>query len=171
MSPRTLKIALVTSVALNLFSIGAVVGGFAIAHRLHGTPGPAMGMGTGPLWSAADGLPQAQREAYRRRLQEQSTGLRDQVHAARQARRQAWLGLTQEPLNANKVSASLAEARALETKARSNVEEAIVAFAASLPAQERAELAKGLTRPGPKARLEDRRMHRRDPSDLAGPQP
>ena len=167
MSRRSLIIALIVSVALNLFALGAVVGGFAIAHRLHGM-GPVLaraagqggagqgGGGQGPLWTAADSLAPAQREAYRRILHAQARDLMDQVRAARQARRAAWMGLKSDTMDAQAVTASLAKARDLEMQARLGVENAIVEFAAGLPLEERAKLADGLAKSGGNVRLEMR---------------
>lgn len=162
MSQRALIISLVVSVALNLFGVGAVVGGLVIAHRLHGMgpPPPAM-MGPGPLWAAADGLPPAHRDAYRNALHQQAQGLVDQVRAAREARRAAWTSLRTEPLNSTAVSASLAKARDLEMRARVGVEQTIVDFAATLPPPERAQLSEALVKSGGNMRMEIRRRPHR----------
>ena len=157
MSKRSLVISLVVSVALNLFGLGAVVGGFAIAHRLHGMgPPPHSTMGPGPLWAAADGLPPVHRDAYRKALHEQAQGLVDQVRAAREARREAWKSLRAEPLNPAAVTASLAKARDLEMRARVGVEQTIVNFAAALPPAERAQLSEALAKSGSNMRMEIR---------------
>lgn len=161
MSPRALGIALFASVAVNLFVIGAVVGGFAIAHRIHGEGQPVRGMaGQQPLWTAADDLPVAHRDTYRELLRGQALGVGQQVHQARLARRRAWDGLNTEPFDAAGTAKNLADARALEMQARGGVEQKIVEFAATLPPAERAELARGLARsaPGPRAVMM-RRMH------------
>jgi uncharacterized membrane protein len=157
MSPRGLAIALFASVALNLFAIGAVVGGFVIAERLHGmTPVQRPGMGQQqPLWAAADALPAAHRDAYRGLLRDQALIVGQQVRDARQARRRAWAGLMTEPFDAAGTAKNLADARALEIQARGGVEQKIVEFAATLPAAEREKLAQGLAHatPGPRAAM------------------
>ena len=164
MSPRTLYIALFASLALNLFAIGAVVGGFAMTHRQGPPDRPGVGgMGQGPLWAAADGLPPDQSATYRRLLHEQAQGLSQQVRAARQARREAWLSLTTEPFNAKAVTQSLAQARGLEMQARAGVEQTIVDFAAELTPDQRAKLADGLAKSGPKGRIETRNRLGRPP--------
>lgn len=156
MTTRSLYIALFASLAVNLFAIGAVVGGFAMVHRLGpSSHPPAGGMGQGPLWAAADSLPADQAMTYRRLLREQAQGLSQQVRAARQARREAWLSLTTEPFNAAVVTQSLAQARSLEMQARSDVEQTIVDFAAKLTPDQRAKLADGLAKTGPKGRFEN----------------
>ena len=170
MSPRRLYIALFASLALNLFAIGAVVGGFAIAHRLGPPPPPpGGGMGQGPLWAAADSLPADQATTYRRLLREQTQGLSQQVRAARQARREAWLSLNTEPFNAAAVTRSLVQARNLEMQARAGVEQTIVDFAAKLTPEQRAKLADGLAKTGPKGRIEAHHRANRPPGEPPPP--
>lgn len=162
MSPRGLAIALFVSVALNLFAIGAVVGGFVVAERLHGmtlVQRPGAGPQQ-PLWTAADALPTAHRDAYRALLRDQALPVGLQLRQARQARRQAWAGLMTEPFDATGTAKTLADARTLELQARGGIEQKIVEFAATLPAEERAKLAQGLAHatPGPRAVMM-RRLH------------
>jgi uncharacterized membrane protein len=162
MSSRGLAIGLFVSVALNLFAIGAVVGGFVIAERLHGATlvrRPGMGQQQ-PLWAAADALPAAPRDAYRALLRDQALAVGMQVREARQARRRAWAGLMTEPFDASGTAKNLADARALEMQARGGVEQKIVEFAATLPANEREKLAQGLAHatPGPRGAMV-RRLH------------
>lgn len=153
MSARGLAIALFISMALNLFAVGAVVGGFVIAQRIHAVQPGRPGAQQQPLWEAADGLPAQHRQAYRALLRGQALGVAQQVREARMARRRAWAGLAAEPFDAAGASKSLADARALEMQARGGVEDKIVQFAATLPQAERAELAEGLARSAPGARL------------------
>lgn len=152
MSPRALAIALFASVALNLFGIGAVVGGFVIAHRLHEMAPQRAPVGQGPLWKAADALPPERRDAYHDLLRGQALTVGQQVRQARMARRQAWAGLMAEPFDAKGTAKNLAAARALEIQARGDVEQKIVEFAATLPPAERAQLAQGLARSTPAGR-------------------
>ncbi len=146
-SQRTLTLALVASVALNLFVIGAVVGVLILGHRLREAANGANRPGQ-PLWTAADTLRPEQQRAYRQVLRGEAAGVGGQMRQARQARRAAWADLGAEPLDGPAVSRRLAEARALEMTAREGVEDRIVAFAATLPPADRAELAKGLARTG-----------------------
>lgn len=149
-SQRTLTLALVASVAVNLFVIGAVVGVVVLGHRMREAVG-GVNRPRQPLWSAADTLPPEHQRAYRQLLRGQADPVGGQIRQARQARRDAWGDLGAEPLNGPAVSRRLAEARALEMTARGGVEDRIVAFAATLPPAERAELAKGLALSGPGA--------------------
>ncbi|WP_374347132.1 periplasmic heavy metal sensor [Phenylobacterium sp.] len=150
MSPRALTIALLASLAVNLFAVGAGVG-VLVAGRL---PGPARGQPVGPaaLWRAGDTLPDPERQAYRDLLRRQSMEVRDEVRRSRQARREAFESLADEPVNAPAVRARLDEARRLEMQARGGVEGSLVDFAARLPPRERADLSRGLAEfaPGPR---------------------
>jgi uncharacterized membrane protein len=173
MNSRSLAIALFASVAVNLFVIGAVVGGFVLAHRVHAMAPARPGMGPQPLWSAADTLPPARRQAYRLLLRDQAASVAQQVHQARQARRLAWEGLNAEPYDPAATAKNLSEARALEMQARGSIEQKIVEFAATLTPTERSELAEGLGRsaPGPRAVMMRRRMGRADPDGSPPPGP
>ncbi|MDO8912683.1 MAG: periplasmic heavy metal sensor [Phenylobacterium sp.] len=150
-SRRTLTVALVASLALNLFVIGAVVGGVVVGHRVR-EAAQAPERPRQPLWRAADALPPERQRAYRQLLRAEAGGVGGQMREARQARREAWADLGAQPLDGLAISRRLAEARALEMTARGGVEDRIVAFAATLPPAERAELAKGLARSGPGGR-------------------
>lgn len=147
-SPRALTLALIASVALNLFVIGAVVGGVVVGHRLR-EAAPASARPRQPLWAAADALPAEHRRAYRQMLRGEAMGVGDQLRQARRARREAWTQLGADPLDRPAVARRLSEARALEMTARGGVEDRIVDFAADLPPAERAALAQGLARSGP----------------------
>lgn len=157
MSPRSQTIALFASAALNLFLIGAVIGGLVIARQ---TPSAlaAQSANARPLWIAADRLPPAEREAYRAVLRAQAPSVAGQVRQARLIRRQAWETLSREPVDTAQVGRELASARALEMAARGGVEDKIIAFAATLSPAERAELADGLARSAPNPRLGMRRL-------------
>lgn len=157
MSPRALTIALLASVALNLFAVGTAVGLLAAGRR----PEPERVRPVGPmaLWRAGDALPPDDRQAYRQLLRQQSMAVRDEVHASRLARREAFEALGDETVDARAVRGRLDEARRLEMQARGQVEGALVDFAAQLPPQERGDLSRGLTdfAPGPGSGMGPRR--------------
>jgi uncharacterized membrane protein len=147
MGRRTLWIGLVVSLAVNLFLIGAVVGGLVIGSRLHaGRPGLRPGP---PLWAAADSLSPERQGAYRQALHGEAGDVRGKMREARMVRRQAWLGLRADPFDAKATVSGLDHARALELDARGAVERRIVDFAVTLTPAERAQLADGLARAGP----------------------
>lgn len=163
MSRKTLIVLLILSLAVNVFMIGAVVGGLVVGHKSRGDR-PMMGRGGPPLWAAANDLSEAQRRDYRRLLRGEAGEVREGMRAARAARTQAWADLGAEPMDAAAVKASLDRARAAEMAARGEVEARIVDFAGRLPPKDRATLSEGLRRsqPGPQ---EKRGPRREGPSD------
>ena len=169
MSPRALSISLFASLALNLFLVGAIVGGLVIGHRIHA----AAHQGAHPLWNAADALTPAHRQAYRALLRDQAMTVAVQVRQARRERREAWDGLVSQSFDAAETSRRLAAARALEMQARGGVEEKIVQFAATLPPDERARLADGLahSNPGPRAGMPQGGMMHPGPGPEGPPPP
>ena len=145
MTPRRTTLALLASLALNLFLGGILVGGVVIAHRLHGPmmihhPGPH------PLWAAADGLDPADRQAFHHLLHDQAETVGRQIQAAHRAHQAAWAKLNAEPFDPAGTARGLAEARALEMQARGGVEQRVIDFAATLPPAKRALLAAGLAK-------------------------
>ena len=148
MSRRTLSIALFVSLAFNLFLVGAVTGGFVVGHRIRGggdeRPSSA-GRGPPQLWRAGDALPPDQARAERLALRDQGRAAREEMHAVRAARLEAWRALGQEPFDAKAAKARLAAIRAEEADARGQIEDSVVDFAVQLSPADRAGLARGLT--------------------------
>jgi len=142
-----LSIALFASLALNLFLVGAVAGGFVVGHRIRGggDERPSAGRGPPQLWRAGDGLPPDQARAYRVALRDQGRAAREEMHAVRAARLEAWRALGQEPFDAKAAKARLAAIRAEEADARGQIEDSVVDFAVQLSPADRAGLARGLT--------------------------
>jgi uncharacterized membrane protein len=156
MSRKKLLILLFASVAVNLFAIGAVVGGLTIARHPH--RGDAQAMRPGPaLWAAAEHLEPEQRQAFRHLLREQGRETGGHVRAARQARREAWSHMAEEPFDPDRINRELELARRVEMEARGAAEQRMVAFAGSLPAAERARFAEGLARAAPEGPSQGRR--------------
>lgn len=149
MSRRGLLIALFLSLAVNLFALGAVAGGFVMAQRLREAP-VAVGaarLGQPPLWAAARELSPENRRAYRQLIRGQASGLRPGLRETRRLRADAWSRLDGDRPEPAAAKAALAQARQLELRTRAEVEDRIVDFAAGLPADERAKLVQGLTNP------------------------
>lgn len=161
MSSRNLKIALFASLAVNLFAIGAVVGGVVVAGRM--TEGRLDAVRPGPpaFFRAVDSLPPARQDDYRQALRGEAGEVRRQLRAAGEARRAAWRGLADEPLNPAEVRRSLVAAQALEAEARGAIEGRVVDFAAQLTPEERRRFAEALAEPP--RRRHDRRDGGRDP--------
>jgi uncharacterized membrane protein len=135
------KVLLAVSLVLNLFVIGAVIGVLVI--RQHAL---AQAGAVDPVMSAANALPADKRDAFRAAMAARLQSLRPQLRDARIARRAAMARLQLEPFDRAAASADLARGRADDAAARGQVEEAILDFAATLPVDQRAALAKGLGR-------------------------
>jgi uncharacterized membrane protein len=143
MSRRALVIALVASLALNLFVIGGLAGAALMGfgrHGFHGPPPP------GRLAAVGEALTPERREAWRTTMRGAVATAGPQLRQARELRRQAWEAVAKEPANAPAAMAALDQSRALEGQARSVMDRAVVDFAASLPAADRAKLSEALSR-------------------------
>jgi uncharacterized membrane protein len=140
-SRRTLLILLFVSLALNLFVLGAVAGATFLPQLFHPHRPPA------PFMAAGRALSPAQAEAYREALSSQAMAVRGDLREARRLRRDAWLRLGAEPMDAAAITAELDKARGLEGDARAAVDRRILDFASRLPAADRAKLGQALAVP------------------------
>ncbi|OHB32658.1 MAG: hypothetical protein A2882_13515 [Phenylobacterium sp. RIFCSPHIGHO2_01_FULL_70_10] len=167
MSQRHLTIALFVSLALNLFAVGAIVGGLVVGARFSQHRQTLIRPGPPPFWDAAQTLPAAQQEAFHRALRGDALEVRRKLMAAGEARREAWSELGADPFDPTAVRRDLARAQAMEMEARSIVEGRVVDFAGELSAEERDRLAGALSRPA------TRRMHggRREADEERGRPP
>lgn len=147
MSQRSLIIALFISLAVNLFAIGAVVGGLVIGVRMSEGRHMAMRPGPPPLFAAAAALPEARQDAYRQALRGEAGQVRGALMRAGEARREAWSGVADDPYDPDAVRRDLAKAQAIEAQARSLIESRVVGFAGELSLEERRALAEALSRP------------------------
>lgn len=148
MKGRWLYIVLIVSLALNLFGAGLIVGAKVIGRRLLEAR-PAATALRAPIWRAGDGLSPPYRQAFRKTVREAVLATRDDIREGRRLRLDALGRLGQPVYDADAVIAELQQGRALDQKARGQVEAAIVKFAATLPADQRAILSEGL-RPPPR---------------------
>lgn len=143
MTPRLLKIVCAVSILFNIFLVAGVVAGAA---RLHGR----RGMITAGLFrTAGAGLPDAQRDSFRRQMHEARTQMAPLIATGRQARADAATLLRAPTLDQTALAAALARAREADTAVRTGMEMRAIAFAASLPQADRAKLAQDLERRGP----------------------
>ena len=138
--------ALIVSLAINLFALGAVAGGVWVAHKAKAemTPAPVTKGGNTPLWRAADSLLPADRDAFISTLRGQARRVAPQIRQAKVARREAWAMLTAPTVDVQAINAKLTAARALEATSRGEVEAGIVSFAATLSPADRAQLSDAL---------------------------
>lgn len=165
MSPRTLTIALFVSLAVNLFAIGAVIGGLVVAGRLAEGRMEAMRPGPPAFFRAMDSLPEARRDDYRQALRGEAGEVRRKLMVAGEARRAGWRELAAEPLDPTAVRRQLARAQAIEAEARSAIEGRVVDFAADLPPAERRRFAEALAEPPRRHRERGRSEHERGPPE------
>lgn len=155
MSRRALFIVMFVSLALNLFILGAVAGALFLGDRFH-RPRPFV-RGAPPMFAAAAMLPQAEQSAYEDALRSAAGVAGPKLRQAREIRRDAWVRMGADPVDAAAVTADLDRARGLEAQAREDVDHRIVDFAAHLPAADRSRLAQALAAPP------QRRGPRREP--------
>ncbi|MDP1616079.1 periplasmic heavy metal sensor [Phenylobacterium sp.] len=147
MSQRNLTIALFVSLAVNLFAIGAVVGGLVIGTRMAEGRESAMRPGPPPFFQAAESLSPERQDAYRQTIRGEAGQVRRKLTEAGRVRREAWSNLGDEPFDPAAVRRDLARAQAIEAEARSAVEGRVVDFAGELSLQERQAFAEALARP------------------------
>lgn len=147
MNGRGLLFGLLASLALNLFLIGLGVGAWALGPRLM-QPAPVVVQGPGrpplPFWAAGRALSPQYRPAFNAVLRKALLDKVGDVREARAIKRRAFDAMTSGDFDAAKVAADLDRARALEFGARARLERDMVAFAATLPAEERANLAEAM---------------------------
>jgi uncharacterized membrane protein len=146
MSRRTLLIVLFASLALNLFAIGAIAGAGLTGWRPHGFGGGAPPRGGG-MGSVGRVLSPEHREEWRTLLRAQATGSGAQLRQARMLRRGAWMRFATDPMDAPGILADLEKSRDLEAQGRAALDQQIVSFAATLPADERVKFANALLQP------------------------
>lgn len=147
MQSRTIKIGLAVSLLLNIFLIGAVIGGATLLKTRYPR------IMAGAFHVAGAELPANERHGFRAALRDTRRQSMPLTLAARQARQDAADLLQQPVVDQAAVSAALARARAADFALRVRLEERALAFAAALPPADRARLAQGLLRrPGRIAR-------------------
>jgi uncharacterized membrane protein len=173
MSRRALVIALIVSVAVNLFVVGGVVGAALMLFRMHAGPPP--GAPRPPMFAMATdiagGLTPEHREQWFVTLREAAVSAGPRLRQSHDLRRQAWGKLAADPVDVQAVMTELTQARDLELQARGDIDRSIVTFAGGLPAEERKKLADKLTH----ARLGGRMLFLRNGPDAghgpSGPGP
>ena len=144
---RRMRLAFGASLLANVFLVGAVGGGLAVLARqggLHLPGGPV----SHPMVAAGDGLPQQDRARFREAVLAALQGGGDMGRAAGESRRQAAALFVLPQFDAAAVAAALDRGRAADIRFRTQVENAAIDFAATLPQHEREILAQGLRKAG-----------------------
>ena len=149
--------ALFVSLALNVFVVGAFVG----LHMAGGRPqAPASEVRPhNPLAAAIRVLAPEQQAAWREQMPQHARTFGPRMHEARQLVRQTLRGFGDEPFDGDAKLAVLKQARDVEAQGRLEMDRRIVAFAATLPAADRARFGEALARPAqapPDPRRDDR---------------
>ena len=145
---RPLGALLAASLLLNVFAAGAIGGGLFMLSR----PRVLRSLTVAPLRpirAAGDALPAPDRGQFRQAMRQTVEANRDLLRTAADSRRAAAELFVQPQFDQAAVSAALQRARDADVLLRTRLEAAAVDFAATLPAGERALLARGLARGGP----------------------
>lgn len=132
-SPRTLRMALLASVALNLLGIGLIAG------AMFGAP-PHHSRSEFGLKSFSYTLPDDRGQMMRADFQAHKPAVMEMRKAAREARTEAITVLAAEPYDAARLGAALQRLNDAEAKSRQRVSEYFVATAGKLTAKERVAL-------------------------------
>jgi uncharacterized membrane protein len=143
MDGRGLKIALVASLVLNVFVIGAAAGAvFVQFYAPPAKPAPA----PNPYMVAGEKLAPADRDAFRQMMQDENMATGPTRLEARTARAEAVRLMQTQPFDRAAAGAALDRARAADIKVRGEVENAVLDFGAKLGPQGRATLSAGFAR-------------------------
>ena len=145
MSRRILYVALFASLTLNVFFVGAVVGAALTGARLY--PPPPEARPRNPVAAAVRTLSPEQQAAWRAQMPGYAQVYGPRLRQARQLSREALMRLNAETHDDAAVLADLRKARSVEFEGRQEMDRRIVAFAATLPPQDRARFVAALTRP------------------------
>ena len=140
MSGRGLKIVLAVSLAVNLFTVGAIGGLVYVGSRRQAARSAAIG---NPLVRAADALPPAEQETFRQMLRRHVVQDRPTIRDSRQARRRLMELLAAPAVDRAAVGAALAQARADDSAVRAHLEDGVADFVAGLSPTDRAAFVGG----------------------------
>ena len=143
MSRRGLLIALIVSLAVNLFLLGGLAGAMLMGWPMHRPP-PQMGPPRLAALGAA--LTPDQRQAWQATIRQAAQNVGPKLRQARLLRDQALRSMNADTVDTQAVLAALNQSRGLEFQARSEMDRAVVGFTATLPADERRKLGEALRR-------------------------
>ncbi|MDQ7978006.1 periplasmic heavy metal sensor [Paraburkholderia sp. SARCC-3016] len=149
MNGHSLKWALIASLVLNIFLLGAIAGGtyqwFASRPRETASAVRAQAQTQQhALRFAADQLSDERRQQFAQDLQQARRDGRSYVRSGREGRRDVLSLLGEPELNRPALDAALARTRNADEALRARIEQAVADFAASLSPQERAQFADSL---------------------------
>jgi uncharacterized membrane protein len=150
MSQRSLTIALIVSLVVNVFVIGAVVGAFGMRHKVE-TESMRPPRSGNPIMRVTEQLPEDLRARYMARMRAEGQNNRAKMAEARAARGEAMQAMSAETYDPAAAAAALARAREAEMVTRTSIEGAIVDFSRNLTQEQRRLIAQSL-RGGPGGR-------------------
>ncbi|MFT4066502.1 periplasmic heavy metal sensor [Paraburkholderia sp.] len=136
---------LIISVTFNVFLVGGIAGAL---YRWMGDEHAIIAQQHRNIRFAADGLPPPDRKAFINLLREQHRDAMPLAKDAREGRRSVAQLFVAPQFDQQAIEAALARTRDADVEQRKRLEESIVAFAATLPLDERIRLAQGLQRRG-----------------------
>src|SRR5687768_7489318 len=125
MNQRNLTIALIASLVLNVFVIGAIVGAFGMRHRMDEARDHPPSRGN-PIMRVSEQLPEDLRARYVARMRAEGQNNRAKMEEARSARREAMRALSAETYDPVAAAAALTRAREAEMATRAALETAVL---------------------------------------------
>jgi uncharacterized membrane protein len=144
MMGRSLKIAMIVSLVLNVFLLGAIAGGtYRFAHQ-HTASAQQRG-----LRFAASELSSARQQQFRAALRQARRDAAPLIETSRDGRREIAQLLAAPALDRAALDAALARTRESDVAARARIETAVADFAATLTPDERVKLVDAMRRHGP----------------------
>lgn len=145
MTGRSLKFALVVSLVINVFLLGAIAGGMYrwFAHE-HASVAQQRG-----LRFAASELSAQRQKQFRVELRRARRDAAPLIEASRDGRREIAQLLAAPQLDRDALDAALARTREADVAVRTRIEATVTDFAASLSPQERLKLVDAMRRHGP----------------------
>jgi uncharacterized membrane protein len=150
MNLRRKDVALIASLALNLFLIGAAM----TVYALHAKGGAEIGGQRSSMRAAASGLDEPHRAAFMQLLRRQGQSIQAEARSARAIRDDAWRSLAAENFDPAATKRRLAQARELNVLVHRTVEDAVVDFAASLTPAQRASFSQAMRRAATHQRMD-----------------
>lgn len=160
MNSRALTIAVIISVALNLFAVTAATTVWVTRDQVDSRVAEQRRPGRRvPMMAIAESFDPAVRDRVRQTMRDSALAARPDFEAAREARRDAVEMAGAENFDPSAVTALLEQSRAAELRGRERLERDMVTLLATLEPEDRAALAPALTRSGgPRGGRGDRRL-------------
>ncbi|MFM0152434.1 periplasmic heavy metal sensor [Paraburkholderia sediminicola] len=144
MNGRSWKIALAASLVLNVFLLGAIVGGAYQWFAAHGVMTPVLAQQRTALRFAAETLPAERQKAFIDGLRNARREGKEFAREGREGRHDVLRLLAAPQFDREALDAALARTREADSSLRAQVEGSVADFAATLSPEERVEFADSL---------------------------